>query len=196
MLAQTATRIFGCKKIGTTLENERIACAIVRTMVRICALNAGLPPLTIDTLSRENTVAVQNARTVDEMYQAKAQMTANFCNKIKQYRTANLRTDIVDVIEYLNQFYTHPLEVKQIAQQFDRTPAYLSALFKAQTGQTILQYLRKIRTAQAAHLLATTKQSVSEISTAVGITDPNYFVKLFKTDYGVSPTEYRSKHSL
>lgn len=184
------------KKIGTTLENERIACAIVRTMVRICALNAGLPPMVIDSLSRENTIAVQNARTVDEIYDAKERMTANFCNKIKQHRTANIRADIVAVIEYLNHFYAHPLEVKQIAQEFHRAPAYLSAVFKEQTGQTILHYLRKIRTAHAAHLLSTTKQSISEISIAVGISDPNYFVKLFKADYGLSPTEYRSKHSL
>ncbi len=55
------------KEIGTTLENERIGAAIVRTMVRISAMCVGLPAAVIDLVSIQNTNATRNAKSVDEI---------------------------------------------------------------------------------------------------------------------------------
>jgi transcriptional regulator GlxA family with amidase domain len=44
---------------------------------------------------------------------------------------------------------------------------------------------------QAARLLVTTSQKVSEISTAVGYVSQAKFGKRFKDTYGVTPLEYR-----
>ena len=55
-------------------------------------------------------------------------------------------------------------------------------------------YLRQHRLKQAARILAATDQPVQEVASAVGIPDANYMIKLFKAQYGDTPTEYRRKY--
>jgi AraC-like DNA-binding protein len=46
----------------------------------------------------------------------------------------------------------------------------------------------------AAYLLLSTSLPICEIARACGIPDYNYFSKLFKKEYGCSPTVYRKRH--
>ena len=54
------------------------------------------------------------------------------------------------------------------------------------TGHTPNEYFRIIRLKKAAELLL----EGSEVSYKVGISDPLYFSRCFKTHYGVSPSVY------
>lgn len=45
----------------------------------------------------------------------------------------------------------------------------------------------------AANSLIKTNQSIQEISASVGIYDSNYFVKIFKKEFNLTPTAYRKK---
>ena len=49
---------------------------------------------------------------------------------------------------------------------------------------------------QAAWNLANTRLSIHQVSEQVGILDSNYFVKLFKREYGETPSRYREKMGL
>lgn len=179
-----------------TLEKERIGCAIVRTMLRIAALNAGLSAFTVDTLSRRSNTAFQSARTSDDIRSAQERMVAEFCRTIQAHHTDSYSAEVAELIACLNACYNHPPDLKQLSRMFHLSPGRLSAVFKEQTGQTISEYLRRLRTGHAAFLLITTRQSISQISQNVGISDANYFVKLFRKDYGMTPTEYRSHRKL
>ena len=44
---------------------------------------------------------------------------------------------------------------------------------------------------KAASLLKSTEEEISKVSNLVGISDANYFVKLFKTCFDMTPKEYR-----
>ena len=57
---------------------------------------------------------------------------------------------------------------------------------------TVSDYLQKLRCEQASRLLRQTNTPVSEISAYVGYPDNNYFVKVFKKQYGMTPSAYRS----
>lgn len=63
-------------------------------------------------------------------------------------------------------------------------------------NMTPLNYLRKVRMENASSLLLSTEYSIQEISVMVGIMDANYFVKLFKKEYGETPSEFRKYHKL
>lgn len=62
---------------------------------------------------------------------------------------------------------------------------------KGITGYSPNEYLRVMRMKKAAELLTTTKMSVSEVSYKVGIEDPFYFSKCFKTQFGKPPSNYQ-----
>ena len=58
------------------------------------------------------------------------------------------------------------------------------------TGYTPNDYLRLFRLKKAAELLSEGNYNVSEISYKVGISDPLYFSRCFKQQFGVSPSVY------
>jgi len=64
---------------------------------------------------------------------------------------------------------------------------------KGITGHSPNEYLRIVRMKKAAELLETTNLNVSEVSYRVGINDPFYFSKCFKTQFGQPPSHYQKK---
>jgi len=62
--------------------------------------------------------------------------------------------------------------------------------FKDIFGVTPFEYLRKIRLKKAAELIATREQNVTEAAVSVGYTNLSNFAKIFKREFGVSPSKY------
>ena len=73
-------------------------------------------------------------------------------------------------------------------------PSYLSALFKQETGSTLIDYINTQRVNRAAQLLVQNNHTIAAVAEEVGILDVNYFTKIFKKTLGVTPTRYRREH--
>lgn len=181
------------KRIGTTLENEKIGAAITRTTVRIAALKAGLPIIIIDQLSSNNTIAIKNASTVDEILKAKEQMIRDFCSAILDCKNEKYSALVQSIIYFIEHRYYTDINLDELSSELDLSKNYLISSFRKETGITPIAYLRKVRLKQATVLLYGTNYSIQEISESVGIPDANYFIKLFKKEYGVTPYAYRKR---
>ena len=184
------------KKMGTTLENERVGAAIVRTILRVSALRVGLPAPTIDLLSRKNTVATINAATVEEIYKEKENMIRAFCQEIQSHKQHQYSNLVLSVIHYIEHQYTENLSIQQIADELNVNINHLTAVFRQETGITPGVYIRRTRVKQAVQLLVSTDLNIQDISNAVGVPDANYFIKLFKKECSLTPTQYRKFHRL
>ena len=68
--------------------------------------------------------------------------------------------------------------------------------FKELYNSPPAKYLKERKLERAADLLQHSKQSITEISLNIGISDSKLLAKNFKTAYGVSPTEYRKSFEL
>jgi two-component system response regulator YesN len=68
--------------------------------------------------------------------------------------------------------------------------------FKHATGQSFVSYLNGVRIAKAQALLASTDQSVAQVSHEVGFCDQSYFGLVFRTHAKMSPLEYRHRVQL
>ncbi|WP_321426386.1 two-component regulator propeller domain-containing protein [uncultured Bacteroides sp.] len=67
---------------------------------------------------------------------------------------------------------------------------------KGVTGHSPNEYLRIIRMKKAAEMLLTTSLTVSEVSYKVGINDPFYFSKCFKSQFGMAPSVYQKQDEI
>jgi two-component system response regulator YesN len=72
-------------------------------------------------------------------------------------------------------------------------PVYLSRLYKAETGQSISDYIHAQRMEKAAHLLKEDSIRIYEISENLGFKNAAYFSKVFREEFGMSPQEYRDQ---
>lgn len=85
------------------------------------------------------------------------------------------------------------LNIDVIASQFGigRTNFYRKV--RELMGMSPNDYLRKCRMDRAAELLRTTDLPVSDVCVQIGVPDAQYFSRVFKTFYGVTPTAYREQ---
>lgn len=86
------------------------------------------------------------------------------------------------------------LTTDQIAKEVGLSRVHLYRKLKELTNQSARDYVRNIRLAKAAELLAEKKMAVSEVSDIVGFSNPNNFATAFKEMYGVTPTQYMEEH--
>ena len=61
--------------------------------------------------------------------------------------------------------------------------------------QSLPDYIRNIRLTRAAELLQDPSYSINEVVMEVGLINTSHFSKIFKTKYGMSPSEYKNKFS-
>ncbi len=184
------------KRIGTTLENEKVGSAITRTTVRLAALQAGLPAPLIDKLSSQNTIEVQKAKTADEILLSKERMIRNFCKAIYDASNNQYSALVQSVLYHLRHNYQAPIHFGELADALHVTETHMIATFRKQVGTTPNAYLTKLRLEEASLLLHDPKLPIQEVSSSVGIEDANYFVKLFKKEYQMTPSAYRKQHTI
>ena len=65
---------------------------------------------------------------------------------------------------------------------------------KSLTGESALDFIRKIRFKEACRLMEDGRYSISEISDMVGFNTPSYFATCFKKYMGCLPTEWVREH--
>ncbi|NGZ77025.1 response regulator transcription factor [Saccharibacillus alkalitolerans] len=83
------------------------------------------------------------------------------------------------------------LSVKTLADQVYLHPVYLSKIYKAETGEALGDYIIRMRMERAAHLLKHSSKKIYEITSELGYQNPQYFSKMFKKQYGMTPNEFR-----
>ncbi|MFC5704196.1 response regulator [Cohnella faecalis] len=81
-----------------------------------------------------------------------------------------------------------------IAGAVYRNPAYLSRMFRKETGLSLTDYIAQAKIERAKRLLIDTNDKVSHIAEGIGYTHFSYFAKLFKKMTGMTPQDYRKKH--
>jgi YesN/AraC family two-component response regulator len=87
--------------------------------------------------------------------------------------------------------YATNINIKIIADKLNINPSYFGYLFKVETGQQFNDYLTAKRLRYARNLLVDSDKRISEIISLIGIAHQNYFDRLFKKEFGISPVEYR-----
>lgn len=81
--------------------------------------------------------------------------------------------------------------VTEIAFLLNVSPAYLSDMLRAVTGQTAQQHIHQSLIDRAKDMLALTTLSVAEIAFVLGFEHPQSFNKLFKNKTDLSPLKFR-----
>lgn len=82
---------------------------------------------------------------------------------------------------------------QDFADLMNMSRSNLHQKLKAITGESAIDFIRKIRFAEACRLLKEGQYTIAEISTMVGFNTPSYFATSFKKYMGCLPTEYVKK---
>lgn len=90
---------------------------------------------------------------------------------------------------------TEPWTLDSLAAQVYLSRTHLTRCFDTVLGVGPITYLKQLRVEKMAELLITTDLPIGTIARQVGWSDPGFAGRLFRTRYGVTPTEYRRRHA-
>lgn len=83
-------------------------------------------------------------------------------------------------------------DVETFAAELNVVDRTLRRKLKALLGQTPQEFIRTLRLKRAAERLLKSDDTISEVAAQVGILDANHFSRIFKAQFGASPTQYRA----
>lgn len=94
-------------------------------------------------------------------------------------------------LRYLSEHLAESVTLSELARHAGVSKQHLIYLFKQETGLPPIEYFLRMKMQRAAQLLDLTDLGVKQVGSAVGLSDPYYFSRLFKQMMGCSPTKYR-----
>jgi transcriptional regulator GlxA family with amidase domain len=89
--------------------------------------------------------------------------------------------------------YNEPAPVAAMARLAGMSERSLVRRFQRATGMSPIQYIHAIRIEEAKQMLEATKEPVEAIAHDLGYEDASFFVRLFKRDVKLTPSQYRRK---
>lgn len=94
-------------------------------------------------------------------------------------------------VRYITEHLTEHIKIPDLARLENMSMTTYNLHFKAYMGISPTKYIIKLRIQQAMELLLNSDLSIQEVSARCGYNDYNFFTKIFKSQLGCSPTEYR-----
>ena len=135
---------------------------------------------------------INNTETTDDIRNVSRKFIKKYCLLAKNHSLHQYSEVVNKSISYIEIHYADELSLSILASNLHVTKNYLSAVFKKQLGKTVTEFIHEVRTDKAIFLLNSTKLPINDISIVCGYDDSNYFCRVFKRRYKISPRQYRN----
>ena len=167
--------------------------AILKALSRKAAEESGLSVITIDEITQKYTQLSSATNNAELQTRYQIDMIVELTKAVHNPKLSldKYSPPIQRVMEYINLHLGDHISNDDLAANASMSISHLSKVFKKETGGTMTEYIALMRCKKAAGLLKKTDLPVQEISSYVGYSDNNYFVKVFKKIYDLTPSEYR-----
>lgn len=119
------------------------------------------------------------------------QATAQFLHLATNADSFSPPAWIEDVQKRLDE--PEPCTAGDLARRLDMHPAYLAHVYRAATGEGIIEVQRRRRVEAASRLLRFTAQSLADIAIATGFCDQSHMNRCFRAVLGRTPTAVRGE---
>lgn len=117
--------------------------------------------------------------------------TTRLKEQINDAGSAQARLQLM--MQFIHQHYSQDISLEEIACYAKISKSTALNLFNRFLHSTPINYLIGYRLKEAGLLLTKTEKKINTISYETGFHNVDYFCRLFKKNYHVTPTEYRKK---
>ncbi|VFS77147.1 DNA-binding transcriptional regulator AraC [Kluyvera cryocrescens] len=107
------------------------------------------------------------------------------------------RRPIFKAMDYISQNLHLNPTLEEIANAVALSSFHFHRLFRAQVGETVAAFTRRLRMERAAAwLLAFPQEEITGLALRIGFSSSQNFAKAFRAHFAVSPGEFRRRHIL
>jgi transcriptional regulator GlxA family with amidase domain len=97
--------------------------------------------------------------------------------------------------EYIEKHTHCRITVDELAERLALGRRNLERRFKRATGNTVMEYIQRVKMEAVKKSLETSRLGVNEVMDKVGYNDPKAFRMIFKKVTGLSPLQYRNRYN-
>nr|VUD33322.1 transcriptional activator RamA [Raoultella sp. NCTC 9187] len=106
------------------------------------------------------------------------------------------RAQVFKAIDYISQNLCFNPTLEEIASAVALSSFHFHRIFKAEVGETIAGFTRRLRMEKAAMwLIESPRRDITGLALRVGFSSSQNFAKAFRQHFSVSPGEYRRLHA-
>jgi two-component system response regulator YesN len=149
--------------------------------------------LAIEDVFADNTIG----KALPDVLEFKIMLTdilSRMQQMIGDVRSKGQKSFVLKAQEYVAAHYNEEgITIEKICKNLGVSSAYFSTVFKKETGKTFVTYLTDYRMDKAKEILMTSDKKTYVIAAEVGFTYPNYFSYVFKRQYGITPSKFRTR---
>ena len=98
------------------------------------------------------------------------------------------------MIHYVHEHFAEDITLEDLAAKLYISKNYLNQIFKKHTGETLNNYLIRVRMEKARQMLLEGRDLIYEIAEKVGYRNVPYFSSVFKKTFGLNPSELVKRH--
>ncbi len=116
--------------------------------------------------------------------------------RFTQNKTLRQYSDpFIQAVNLIRHSFSNPeTSVDSIADTLGLHRITLTRQFQARLKMPPKKYMTLLRMEKATTLLASSELPIKKVAQLSGFNDPNYFEKVFRSHYKISPTDYRNKN--
>lgn len=157
-----------------------------------------LAPLVLKRFLETMTTSLEpiwQENSIPNSFDGLCEYLSNYFDEMRQKRLI-VHPAIRTAMQYICLHYCEDISQKTVADAVHLNTAYFSTLFKRYVGIGFSEYLTQQRLHAIEKRLLEGNERIKTISAQEGFTDYQYFCKVFKRTFGVSPSTYRQQHTL
>ena len=196
MMLTSFTKVNFEQRMSDPLRNAKNYCIICNTLMRKAAERGGVHPVHIDKISTEFAYKIENLGNINGVAELMKSMVRGYCRAVREKSLKDYSVPIRRAVTYINENLSGELGLSILAKKQNMSPAYLSDLFKKETGSTITEFITLKRIELAQQMLTNTNLQIQTVAQHCGVSDVNYFSKMFKKETGITPRQFREGYVL
>jgi AraC-like DNA-binding protein len=100
---------------------------------------------------------------------------------------------LTSLLLYADKNFSNSCQLRDAVASIGYDYAYASKYFKRKVGLSFKRYVNNLRIIESRYLLSTTAMNMEEIADACGFSSLRTFDREFRSQIGITPSEYRKK---
>lgn len=164
---------------------------------RILAAIQSLPEAEALPLPPTGDVAefIVQAETITDLYNWFFALLNRVFRALESARGSRNETNLKRIETLIEEKHADPLlQIADVAEQFRLSATYFGRFFQELTGTTFSSYVNSVRMKHAAAMLMNTDLPVQEIAMRSGFNSTQYFIRVFRRQFRMTPKTYRERH--